>query len=95
MVPIIAATAAASNAFRNRKAILRQVKARFRLEAQLMAQERFRNGSGKAAALSETADGLLSNIGRIPGRQSHGPVLLAGNGKSCRRAEKEPAASTP
>jgi hypothetical protein len=51
------------------------------------------SGSEKSqSALSETAEKLLSNIGRIPGRQSRQPLLHAADGKSCRRAEKGIAA---
>lgn len=56
------------------------------------AQERFRESW---FALSETAEKLLSNIGRIPERQSRAPLLHEADGKTCRRAEKTPARRPP
>src|SRR5260370_15730385 len=88
MVSVIDAIAAASNAFRDQEAILRlespfaASQSHFRT---WKALERFRES---AFALSETAERLLFNIGRILVKQSHQPLLRAANGKSCRRAEK-------
>jgi hypothetical protein len=41
------------------------------------------------------AEKLLFNIGGIPVKQSHQPLLRAANGKSCRRAEKGIADAAP
>jgi hypothetical protein len=102
MVSVIDAIAAASNAFRDQEAILRLESPFLRLESPFAASqshfrtwkalERFRES---AFALSETAEKLLFNIGRILMKQSRQPLLRAANGKSCRRAEKGVAAAAP
>jgi hypothetical protein len=63
MVPVMVAIAAASNAFRDQKASCD--------ENAILSLESPAAVFGKAGfALSETAEGLLFNIGRIPARQS-------------------------
>jgi hypothetical protein len=52
------------------------------------------SGHGRRMGLTGTAEKPLFNIGRIPARQSHSPVLPAASGKSCRRAGKSDAAAT-
>jgi hypothetical protein len=88
MVPVIDAIAAASSAFRDQEGILRRER----------HSELTKPGSGfrqSGLALSETAEKLLFNIGRIPVRQSREADLPAANGKSCRRAEKVAVAGPP
>jgi hypothetical protein len=48
---------------------------------------------GKRIGFFGAAERLVFNIGRIPVKQSREAVLPAGNGKSCRRAEKGIAAA--
>src|ERR1700694_1525375 len=77
MVPVTDAIAASLKMLRDREAIL------------AISFVAFRKSGFRPIA---TAEKLFFNIGRIPARQSRWSGLPPADGKSCRRAEKGPAA---